>query len=105
MSKENSAFIISNTETYNKFLLTISSSSFPVSWYMIKQKAGWICGLKISLVLFLIVIIMTMAALYIASDDPDLEGCSECIANFLDRCSFILFIVALILVSVSILQV
>jgi hypothetical protein len=103
-AKEGNAFIISNTETFNKFLLTISSASFPVFWFMIKEGTAWILGLKISLGLFVSTLIITMIALFIASDYPG-EAWAEKVIDWLDYVSFGSFILALVLACCSILQI
>ena len=50
--KNKDSFVISNVETFNKYLLTISSAAFPAIFYLIDQNKGYKTGLKISLGMF-----------------------------------------------------
>lgn len=101
-SQENKTLlVISNAETFNKYLLTVSTSAFPALWYLIREKYGFLLGYKIALALFGSAIFLNMLSLIIIIDDPDPNGCKEKFIYWCDWIAFILFFVALILTYAS----
>jgi hypothetical protein len=101
-SGKNDHLIISNAETYNKYLLTISTSSFPTLYYMIQNKKGFILGFEIALGLFAFALIITMFTLFVTIDDPEPDKCKEKLIDFFDWAALAIFTSALGLTYYSI---
>lgn len=94
-------YVISNAETFNKYLLTISSAAFPALWYLIDRSRGSIFGFKIAMALFGGAIILNMLALIIAIDYPDPKGWIDNLIFNLDWLAYILFCIAIVVVYFS----
>jgi hypothetical protein len=96
-TEEKTLLVISNAETFNKYLLTVSTSAFPALWYLISRKFGFLFGYKIALALFGFAIFLNMLSLIIIIDDPIPKGCKEKFIYYCDWVAFILFVAALVL--------
>ena len=86
---------ISYLETFNKYLLTFTSSSFPVLWFFIQAGKGWVNGFKFALAAFGISLFLTMLVLIIVCDYPDPKGCLKNFIFTVDWIAFIIFTIAL----------
>lgn len=100
-NKETDLYVISHTETYNRYLLTISSAAFPAIGYLIAHKHGWPTGLEISLGLFGAAIILTMFTLLLIIDDPSPKDGKYSFIFYIDWFTFFLFSSALALTYLS----
>lgn len=99
--EDKTLLVISNAETFNKYLLTVSTSAFPALWYLISKSYGFLLGYKIALALFGLAIFLNMLSLIIIIDDPDPKGCKGKFIYCCDWIAFILFAVALTLTYFS----
>lgn len=101
MTKSRDNFVISNAETFNKYLLAISSSAFPALWYLIDHQKGFILGFKIALAMFGVSLILNMFTLALVIDDPHPKACKNILILFIDWFIFVIFSSAIALSYIS----
>lgn len=101
-SKEDQTLlVISNAETFNRYLLTVSTSAFPALWYLISKNYGFLLGYKTALALFGLAIFLNMLSLIIIIDDPDPKGCKGKFIYWCDWGAFISFVIGMVITYVS----
>lgn len=95
LQEDKTRLVISNAETFNKYLLTVSASAFPALWYLIDKKYGFLLGYKIALAFFGWAIFLNILSLIIIIDDPDPKGYKGKFIHYCDWIAFILFFLLL----------
>jgi hypothetical protein len=88
-------YVISHTETFNKYLLTISSAAFPAIGYLMINDKESLTGLKWALGLFYLAIILNMLTLLLIIDHPSPKGCLDRFIYYSDWAAFLIFCVAI----------
>ena len=91
---------ISNAESFNKFVTTLSTAYIPGLVYLIRHQIGNTFWLKVSAWMFVIALIFTLIALYIGSEHQYYEGPWGLAMKYLDLIALVLFIASIFVLSV-----